>query len=423
MKKLQLAMAISMLLGAGVVLAAPNANDIINIQQAQGTANFDNITGTATGGTQTINIYQASSGAGAADLGSAATLNAATNPTNTNNTNQVSLLVNGTANAATVNIGQGYYNNAGTWTASATGGTNKNLVYGTVTEGSANISQNSDGNTVKLNLGAGGTGLVTVNQGFAGSGGGGGSGFTANIAQTGAATVTLNQGNTDPAGGTPSTATSGTATVNNAGSGTISITQDNTAAASAGTVLVHTASGNSGTKSLTITQAGIGTVNVDNAGSAVALNGTAVIQNTDGTVNLTKIDGTVGVYNNGLGTLNVSNGGSTNKVFVNAEGTAIGTTAVTLGGTLSLAQDAAATNNNIFVTGFSTGTLAVNQTSTASYDKLTLQSGTSTGTDSVINQTGQYQNALVNSVNASTGTFNLNATGTALANANVALKM
>ena len=341
MKKLQLAMAISMILGAGVVLAAPNANDIINIQQAQGTANFDNITGTATGGTQTINIYQASSGAGAADLGNAATLNAATNPTNTNNTNQVSLLVNGTANTATVKIGQGYYNNAGTWTASQTGGTNKNLVYGTITEGNANISQNSDGNTVKLNLGAGGSGLVTVNQGFAGTNGGGGSGFNANINQTGAATITVNQGNTAAGAGK---ATSGTTTVNNAGDGAISVTQDTAVAGSAGTVLVNTAAGNSGTKSLTITQAGSGSVSVDNAGTAVALNGTAVIQNTTGAINLTKIDGTVGIYNNGVGTLNVANGGSTNKVFVNTEGTAIGATAVTLGGTLSLTQDIAATN-------------------------------------------------------------------------------
>ena len=134
MKKIQLALAISMILAAQSVWAASTA-DIINIQQAKGTANFDNIQATATGGTQTINIYQASSGAGSTDMGSATSLIAtAPTPPNANDSNQVSLLVNGTTGSSTVKIGQGYYNNSGTWTASQTGGTTNNVVYGTVTK-------------------------------------------------------------------------------------------------------------------------------------------------------------------------------------------------------------------------------------------------------------------------------------------------
>ncbi|RIZ72181.1 MAG: hypothetical protein D0530_00160, partial [Methylococcales bacterium] len=323
MKKIQLALAISMILAAQSVWAASTA-DIINIQQAKGTANFDNIQATATGGTQTINIYQASSGAGSTDMGSATSLIAtAPTPPNANDSNQVSLLVNGTTGSSTVKIGQGYYNNSGTWTASQTGGTTNNVVYGTVTNGSANISQNSDGNTVKFNLGAGGSGLVTVNQGFAGTNGGGGSGLTADITQTGTGSVTVNQGNASG-----SLATSGTTTVNNAGAGTISVTQGNGTATSNGVVLVKTSA--VGTGSLTITQTGAGAVNVVNSGNAVALNGTAIIQNTTGTINLTQIDGTVGIYNNGPGTLNVANGGATNAVYVNTNGTSGDTSGVTL---------------------------------------------------------------------------------------------
>ena len=428
MKKLQMAMAISLILGAQCVVAD------VNIEQAQGIANFDNIQNLATNPT-TINIAQASRGNGNVDLGSAAWLLTQPQPqTNYYNTNQISLLANGANGTAVVNLGQGYHYNSG-FSQSGAIGTNRDLIYGTITEGAANISQNTDENTVKLNLKQNGTGLVTVNQGQDNASGG--KGFIADITQSGSGIITVNQGRS------ATTAISGTATANNSGTGDIVITQDSTVAGDAGTIsATNSGAGiiNSNTDtfgvsagSLTITNTNSGNVYVNRSGSssdtaaAAVLQGTATLSNKGaGDIGLKQVavGGVVNAYTDitSSGSLLIDNGGTSNTVNVGTSST----DAIISGGTLTLVQATGTSNNLINVKGFSGGTLEIAQNAGAhdSSVNLTVSTGfSSNSTHAIVNQTGSYQGAILTTNNGSGGTFNLNASGVSGTNANVNLTL
>ncbi len=426
MKKLQMAMAISLILGAQGVMAVPTIGDV-NIEQVSGDpgANRDNITFQPDVATETVYINQAGSGNGATAAGQ----------------NNINLTVGTTvgtvaAGNATISLGQGYFG-AGT-PATLSAPTKGNVIDGTINAGTVNVSQNSDNNTAHLtvnNTGFAIPGTVNLNQGQAVLNGGGGSGFTATITQTGSGPVTVNQGNA-----ASSFATSGTATATNSSTGSIVIKQDSTVAGGAGTISAinsgvgiinsNTNTQSVSTASLTITNTNSGNVYVNSTGistgtAAAILKGTAILSNLGtGDIGLKQVSvgGVVNAYTTlaSNGNLLIDNGGTSNTVNV---GTTGGTNSGALisTGTLTLVQAANTSNNVINVEAFSGGLLTISQNSSVSNSSVDLLGGSSSGTNAVVNQTGSFQDAILTTNNGSVGNFNLDAAGTSGAHSYVNL--
>ena len=427
-------MAISLILGAQGVMAAPTIGDV-NIEQVSGApgANLDDITFQPDVSTETVYINQAGSGTGA----SAAEQNKITLTVGTT-------VLGHNAGDATISLGQGYFG-AGT-PATLSAPTKGNVIDGTINAGTVNVSQNSDNNTAHLTVNNTGfviPGIVNLNQGQAVVGGGGGSGFTATIAQTGSGPVTVNQGNA-----ASSLATSGTATATNSSTGSIVIKQDSTVIGGAGTIsatnngvgIINSNTNTLGVSaaSLTITNTNSGNVYVNSTGvstgtAAAILKGTAILSNLGaGDIGLKQVGagGVVNAYTTlaSNGNLLIDNGGTSNTVNVGTAGGNAGalinganTSGAGSTGTLTLIQAANTSNNVINVEAFSGGLLTISQNSSVSNSSADLLGGTSSGTNAVVNQTGTYQDALLTTNNGSVGNFNLDAAGTSGAHSYVNL--
>ena len=431
-------MAISLILGAQGVMAAPTIGDV-NIEQVSGGpgANRDNITFQPDVATETVYINQAGSGNGATAA----------------EQNRINLIVGTTvggvpAGNATISLGQGYFGagNPAIFSVATKG----NLIDGTINAGTVNVSQNSDNNTATLNVNNSGgnptPGTVNLNQGRAVVGGGGGGGFTATITQTGSGVVTVNQGND-----ASSVATSGTATANNSNTGDIVITQDSTIAGDAGTIsatnsgagIINSNTDTQGVSagSLTITNTNSGNVYVNSTGvstgtaAAAILKGTAILSNLGtGDIGLKQVGagGVVNAYTTlaSNGNLLIDNGGTSNTVNVGTSGGNAGalisstnTSGSGATGTLTLIQSANSSNNVINVEAFSGGLLTISQNSSVSNSSIDLLGGLSSGTNAVVNQTGDYQDANLRTDNGSIGNFNLDAAGTTGAHSYVNLTL
>jgi hypothetical protein len=398
-----LAAAISLALASNLASADGNAITFEGDVLSNGTGNSSNIT--SGGSNKSVSIYQLGDGTGVG----AAQQNQVGTGAGAN-----SLTLTG-AGAATAHIGQGGTWNGTTWVKGQA--TKDNIIKGTIASGDVRINQNSNGNSVAMNIN--GSGVVTVNQGYnATSGSKGGVGFTADVTQTGAGTVTINQGNSSS-----SLASAGSATVIHAGSHTVAITQDRATAGSTGVVKTNT-TGDGG--SLTITQSNGGNTYVNAAGSTVntdsaTITGTAVLVNSGtGTVALTKAEGLVYANISG-GNLTVSNTGAMNKVYVNAAGDSENAVAGMTGGDLTLASNGTGVGNTMKVQSFSAGTLAINQGASMQGSTLVLNGGSATS--ATINQNGNYQDVNVSSTNGSSGTFTLNQSGTSGAHMQIDLSI
>ena len=385
-----IAAAVSMVLASNFATAAGNDITFEADSLNNGTGNYANI---SSGGTdKTVKIYQLGNGDG--------TVAAERNQVGTA-TNKLNLI--GDSTEVVAHIGQGATWNGTNWIKGQA--TKNNIVSGTLASGDVRVNQNSSGNSVAMNINE--SGIVTVNQGYAALGGGGGSGFTADVTQNGGGAVTINQGNS--AG---SLATSGSATVVHGGTHSVSITQDRATVGSTGVIKTNT-TGDGGSLTINHSNSGNTFANLsgtsDNSGAA-EITGTAVLVNSGtGTLALTQATGTVKANVSGDGTMTINNKGSGNSVFVNAEGTTANTTAIANGGDLKLNSDG--TGNTIRVTEFTAGNMTVNQSGSMSGSTLALNGGSATNV--VVNQNGSYQDANVHSVNGSSGTFNLNDVGEA----------
>ena len=416
MKKLQMAMAISLILGAEVVLANP----VVNVQHTEGTADYQNITNSANvGSTGSVNNYQVSGNTTPGDLG----ITALSNP---RDSNQDTLAINsGASDTVAVTLGQGSYYDGSNWVNSA-GSTGYNLIHGTITKGTANISQTSDHNTVNLSLN--GTGQVDVQQGYAGTTSTGGYGFTAAINQQGIGAIKIDQGNSS--GNNPVTA--GKADVYNAGGGAIHITQNSNVNTNTGNVIASVGSGGTGT--LTVNQSNNGNVFVSNQGfsTATASASNAIVLGSGSTTN---------IYNDGLGSIaltqvgtsniigvNVANttnvdklliksGGTGNNVYVALDaGSGTYLTPATIHGDLTLNQEGTGSGNILKVASYGGGKVVVNQGTDGGVYNISnsslLLTGTATTGDSILNQNASNQTATATSINGSVGTVNMNSSGT-----------
>lgn len=454
-KTTSLAFAVSMILAGGGAWADNTITfeaDSLN----NGTGNYGDIQATGTGA-NTVSIYQVGSGD--------STVAAEQNQVGTS-ASKLILDGNGTA---TAHIGQGGYWNGTVWTKSKA--VQNNIVKGTITTGEVEVSQNSGdashANSITLNVNGGGK--VTVNQGDITATSTAGHGLTASVTQTGSGAVTINQGNS-----ADSAVTSGTATVVHAGSHTVSITQNDGTNANVGLVQTNT-TGDGG--ALTITHSNSGNTFVDangnGTGAAATITGTATLVNSgtgdvglksavgnvyankngsgdltidqsgsgntyvntsgDSTnLNVVTINGTVDLVNSGAGDLkvtaasgnayaNISGGnltihdvGTGNNIYVNAAGNNLNAAPGMSGGNLTLNGDGA--GNVIKVTNFQSGTVTVNQGNSMNDSTLALTSAVGMTGTVILNQNGDFQDAVVHSANNSTGTFNLNEVGAAIDN-------